>query len=49
LDDNGYNKLTNKMDGTFTITEMEVWEITGCIIEREYLQYNKEEINRTRT
>ena len=27
LDKNGLNTLTNKKDGSFTITEMEVWEV----------------------
>ena len=26
--DNGKNMLTNKEDGKFTITELEVWEVT---------------------
>jgi hypothetical protein len=28
-DDNGNNMLTNKIDGRFTISDLEVWEITG--------------------
>jgi len=29
LDENGLNMLTNKKDGKFTITEMEMWEVTN--------------------
>ena len=29
IDNEGTNLLTNKMNGVFTISEMEVWEITG--------------------
>ncbi len=47
-DDDQFNRLTNKIDGDFTISELEVWEITGCIVDGEFLKYNKEEINRIR-
>ena len=42
------NRLTNKVDGSFTITEIEVWEITGLFIEKEFMKFNKEEIKRKR-
>jgi len=42
------NRLTNKVDGSFTITEIEVWEITGLFIEGEFMKFNKEEIKRKR-
>jgi hypothetical protein len=29
FDEDGLNRLTNRVDGSFTITEIEVWEITG--------------------
>ncbi len=29
FDEDGLNRLTNKIDGNFTITEIEVWEIIG--------------------
>lgn len=35
-DDNKLNKLTNENDGAFTISELEIWEITGCIVDGEY-------------
>lgn len=47
-DEDGMNRLTNKDDGNFTITEVEVWEITGQVIEGEFLRFNKEEIKRKR-
>jgi hypothetical protein len=33
--------LTNSKDGRFTISELEVWEVTGCI-EEEIDYYIKE-------
>lgn len=36
--------LTNRVDGRFTITELEVWEITGKIVDGEFLKYDYEEI-----
>jgi hypothetical protein len=48
FDEDGLNRLTNKIDGRFTITEIEVWEITGHIIDGEFLRFNKEEIKRVR-
>lgn len=36
--------LTNRVDGRFTITELEVWEITGKIVNSEFLKYDYEEI-----
>jgi hypothetical protein len=47
-DEDGMNRLTNKDDGNFTVTEVEVWEITGQVIEGEFLRFNKEEIKRKR-
>ena len=32
FDEEGMNRLTNKIDGYFTITEIEIWEITGQVI-----------------
>ncbi len=29
FDEDGLNRLTNRVDGNFTITEIEVWEIIG--------------------
>ncbi len=29
FDEDGLNRLTNKVDGNFTIAEIEVWEIIG--------------------
>ena len=47
-DEDGMNRLTNKDDGNFTVTEVEVWEITGQVIEGEFLRFNKEEIKTRR-
>ena len=33
VDADGNNMLTNKKDGKFTISELEVWEITSYITE----------------
>jgi hypothetical protein len=34
--------LTNSKDGKFTISELEVWEVTGCIEEVEIDYYINE-------
>jgi hypothetical protein len=41
--------LTNKEDGDFSISELEVWEVTGYIDEQDqFVKYNLEEVNRIR-
>ena len=41
--------LTNKMDGKFTISELEVWEVTGYMDEKDqFVKYDIEEVNRIR-
>ena len=41
--------LTNKMDGKFTISELEVWEVTGYMDEKDhFVKYDLEEANRIR-
>jgi hypothetical protein len=40
--------LTNKKDGGFTISELEVWEVTGYMVEDQFVSYDKDEINRIR-
>ena len=41
--------LTNKEDGKFTISELEVWEVTGYIDEQDqFVKYNLKEVNRIR-
>ena len=40
--------LTNKKNGDFIISELEVWEITGYMLEDQFFYYDKEEINRIR-
>ena len=43
------NILTNKKNGNFTISELEVWEITGYMDEEDqFVKYNLEEVNRIR-
>jgi len=32
-DEGGVNMLTNKKDGGFTISELEVWEVKGYMVE----------------
>ena len=44
----GVNQLTNKKDKGFTISELEVWEITGYILEDQFVLYEKDESNRIR-
>ena len=40
--------LTNKKDGLFTISELEVWEVTGYMEEDKFVKYDIQEINRIR-
>ena len=40
--------LTNKKDGRFTISELEVWEVTGYMEEDKFVKYDIQEINRIR-
>jgi len=40
--------LTNKKDGSFTISELEVWEVTEYMEEDKFVKYDIEEINRIR-
>jgi hypothetical protein len=42
------NILTNKKDGWFTISELEVWEITGYMLGDQFVKCDKEEIDRIR-
>ena len=44
----GVNMLTNKKDGHFTISELEVWEVTGYMEGDKFVEYDIEEINRIR-
>jgi hypothetical protein len=39
--------LTNKEDGAFTISELEVWEVTGHMKD-QFVKYDSEEVNRIR-
>jgi hypothetical protein len=42
LIDSGVNMLTNKEDGYFSISELEVWEITGYMDEEDqFVKYKK--------
>ena len=36
--------LTNKEDGAFTISELEVWEVTGYMKD-QFVKYDSEEVN----
>jgi uncharacterized protein YxjI len=40
--------LTNKRSDYFTISELEVWEITGYMLEDQFVLYEKDESNRIR-
>ncbi len=40
--------LTNKNDEGFTISELEVWEVTGYMEEEKFVKYDIQEINRIR-
>jgi hypothetical protein len=41
--------LTNKEDGAFTISELEVWEVNGhMLLGDQFVEYDKKEINRIR-
>ena len=41
--------LTNKKDGKFTISELEVWEVSGYMDEKDqFVKYDIEEVNRIR-
>ena len=41
--------LTNKNDGKFTISELEVWEVSGYMDEKDqFVKYDIEEVNRIR-
>jgi uncharacterized protein YxjI len=40
--------LTNKYNEKFTITELEVWEITGYMLEDKFVLNDKKVINRIR-
>ena len=40
--------LTNKYKEKFTITELEVWEITGYMLGDQFVKCDKEEIDRIR-
>jgi hypothetical protein len=40
----GVNMLTNKEDGAFTISELEVWEVTGHMKD-QFVNYDSEEVN----
>ena len=40
--------LTNKKNGDFKISELEVWEITGYMLEDQFVLYEKDESNRIR-
>ena len=44
---NDKNKLTDT-NGYFTIAEIEVWEVTGYILDDPFVKYNKGEIEKTR-
>ena len=39
--------LTNQIDGLFTISELEVWEVTGYF-EGQFFKYDIDEIRRLR-
>jgi hypothetical protein len=41
------NKLTDT-NGKFTIAEIEVWEVTGYILDDPFVKYDKGEIEKTR-
>ena len=41
--------LTNKKDKLFTISEFEVWEVTGYMDEEDrFVKYDLKEVNRIR-
>ena len=42
------NILTSKKDGGFTISELEVWEITGYMLGDKFVKCDKKEIDRIR-
>jgi hypothetical protein len=44
----GVNMLTNKRDGKFTISELEVWEVTGYMEGDKFVKYDIQEISRIR-
>jgi len=40
--------LTNKEDGDFTITELEVWEVKGYVDEEKLVFYDTHELKKER-
>ena len=40
--------LTNLKNDKFTITELEVWEVKGYMLEDQFVEYDKKEIERIR-
>ncbi len=47
-DAEGFNMLTNLKNDRFTISELEVWEVKGYMLEDQFVEYDKEEIERIR-
>ncbi len=40
--------LTNLKNDGFTISELEVWEVRGYMLDDQFVEYDKEEIERVR-
>ena len=45
--EDGKNMLTNKEDGDFTITELEVWEVKYIVIyNTKFIKYRNDQLER---